>query len=238
MTALLAAMLAAAPALFSIPSANLTLLPLSTGVAALDGSPYGFYLVPYEGDVAAHKHRWTISLEGGGWCVGLEDCYSRSRGRTMHGHPGSLGSSLPYVGQRHGCDCMNTNGTDVTDHGCNCINLLYLDGASFSGNAAEPFPVPGRPGTFLHYRGPSKYITILGGFQGPYQTRMRHSACYYTVFKPVSADAGAPHCGSHCHHQPAPSRFSFQFLWQASATWTPRSTTPSRTAWTRPASWW
>jgi hypothetical protein len=149
-------LLATTPALYgatATPSANLTLLPLSTGAAALDGSPYGFYLVPYEGDIAAHRHRWTISIEGGGWCVGLEDCYSRSRGRTMHGKPGSLGSSLPYVGQRHGCGCMNTNGTDVTEHGCNCINLLYLDGASFSGNAAEPFPVPGRPGTFLHYRG-------------------------------------------------------------------------------------
>lgn len=134
-------------------SAKITLLPLSTGAAALDGSPYGFYFEKYAGDIAAHSNRWTISLEGGGWCVGIEDCYSRSQQRTHDGKPGSLGSSIPYAGQEHGCGCMNTNSTDVLSKSCNCIMMLYLDGGSFSGDVTSPVPVPGRPGKFVHYRG-------------------------------------------------------------------------------------
>ncbi len=134
-------------------SANITLLPLSSGAAALDGSPYGFYFEKYAGNVPAHNGRWTISIEGGGWCVGIEDCYSRSQQRTHDGKPGSLGSSIPYAGQEHGCGCMNTNSTDVLSKSCNCIMMLYLDGGSFSGNVADPVPVPGRAGRFVHYRG-------------------------------------------------------------------------------------
>ena len=137
----------------SASSANITLLPLSTGAAALDGSPYGFYFEKYAGDVTAQSHRWTISLEGGGWCVGIEDCYARSQQRTHDGKPGSLGSSIPFADQQRGCGCMNTNGTDVQPRSCNCITMLYLDGGSFSGNVADPVPVPGSPGKFVHYRG-------------------------------------------------------------------------------------
>ena len=45
--------------------------------------------------------------------VGIEECYSRSQERTHDGKPGSLGSSIPYVGRQGGCSCMNTNSTDV-----------------------------------------------------------------------------------------------------------------------------
>ena len=38
---------------------NITLLPLETGAAALDGSPYGFFFVP-----STTSTRWTISIEG------------------------------------------------------------------------------------------------------------------------------------------------------------------------------
>ena len=48
---------------------------------------------------------------------------------------------------------MNTNGTDVLTESCNCIMMLYLDGGSFSGNVADPVPVPGQPGKFVHYKG-------------------------------------------------------------------------------------
>lgn len=46
---------------------NITLLPMSTGAAALDGSPYGFFFVKASNPA---EKRWTISIEGGGWCVG------------------------------------------------------------------------------------------------------------------------------------------------------------------------
>ena len=132
---------------------NITLLPLSTGAKSLDGSPYGFYFVPYHGDVDAHKTRWTISIAGGGWCVGVDDCYARSQQKTHDGEPGSLGSSTPWIGHAHGCSCMNTNQTDVETASCNCIEMLYLDGGSFSGNVEDPVAVPSKPGKFVHYRG-------------------------------------------------------------------------------------
>eukprot|EP01047_Picozoa_sp_COSAG01_P048819 COSAG01_NODE_4783_length_4747_cov_3.078959_3_plen_340_part_00 len=140
-------------ALASRAVSDITLLPLSTGAAALDGSAYGFYFVRYAGDIAAHRNRWTISIMGGGWCVGVTSCFARSQETTHDGKPGSLGSSTPWVGQKHGCSCMNTNATHVETEGCNCIQMLYLDGGSFSGNVAEPVPVPGEPGKFVHYRG-------------------------------------------------------------------------------------
>ena len=88
--ALLAASAVAVSALVMAGStiSNITLLPLETGAAALDGSPYGFYFIKYSGDIAEHRNRWTISIQGGGWCVGVEDCYSRSQQRTHDGKPG------------------------------------------------------------------------------------------------------------------------------------------------------
>lgn len=38
---------------------NITLLPLSTGAAALDGSPYGFFFIR-----SATSTQWTISIQG------------------------------------------------------------------------------------------------------------------------------------------------------------------------------
>ena len=111
------------------------------------------YAVEYAGDIAAHRDRWTISIQGGGWCVGHSDCYARSQERVHDGKPGSLGSSIPYRGTAGSCHCMNTNGTDVESEGCNCIEMLYLDGGSFSGDVADPVPVPGLPGKFVHYKG-------------------------------------------------------------------------------------
>lgn len=143
----------AGPSLVAASVSDITLLPLSTGAAALDGSPYGFYFVKYSGDIPAHNTRWTIAIEGGGWCVGGENCYDRSQEKVIHNKPGSLGSSTPYLGQKHGCSCMNTNTTDVESRSCNCIMMLYLDGGSFSGNVAKPVPVPGKPGKFVHYKG-------------------------------------------------------------------------------------
>lgn len=90
-------------------------------------------------------------MQGGGWCVGEDECLERSE-MTMHdGKPGSLGSSTPLLGHPEGCGCMNTvEGGISTD--CNCIMLPYLDGASFSGLRSEPVPVKSKPGKYLHYK--------------------------------------------------------------------------------------
>jgi hypothetical protein len=127
---------------------NITLLDLSTGAAALDGSPYGFFFLPS----VKNSTQWTISIEGGGWCVGEDNCLARAE-QTMHdGKPGSLGSSTPLLGHPSGCGCMNTEADGLADD-CNCIYMPYLDGGSFSGNRDKPWPVKSKPGKFLHYRG-------------------------------------------------------------------------------------
>eukprot|EP00729_Bicosta_minor_P012259 gene12259-26110_t len=43
--------------------------------ACLDGSPYGFYFQPS----AKKSTKWTISINGGGWCYDEVDCFCRSK---------------------------------------------------------------------------------------------------------------------------------------------------------------
>lgn len=78
--------------------ATLTLLPQDEGdlsPASLDGSPYGFYFAPSK----TGSTKWTISIEGGGWCYDEIGCYNRSKTR--------LGSSKK-LNATAGCGCMNT----------------------------------------------------------------------------------------------------------------------------------
>jgi hypothetical protein len=124
-------------------SAPLTLLPQDKGnesPACLDGSPYGFYFNPSK---SGKSTKWTISIEGGGWCYDEDGCYNRSLMR--------LGSSKSW-GPTAGCGCMNTDDNGI-DEDCNCLYMPYGDGASFSGYRPEPWPVPTRPGKFLTFRG-------------------------------------------------------------------------------------
>ena len=112
----------------------LHLLPQDKGdesPAALDGSPYGLYFSPS----TSGSKKWTISINGGGWCYDEATCYSRSKG--------SLGSSTGLA-REDWCLCSNMNEAgDDYEHDCNCVRLPYLDGASFSGYRAKPWPVPG-----------------------------------------------------------------------------------------------
>ena len=81
-------------------AAPLTLLPQDKGdesPACLDGSPYGFYFQPSK----TGSTKWTISIEGGGWCYDEQDCYGRSKM--------ALGSSKGWS-KTGGCGCMNTKG--------------------------------------------------------------------------------------------------------------------------------
>jgi len=122
--------------------ANLTLLPHDEGDASpacLDGSKYGFYFNPSK----TGSTKWTISIEGGGWCYDEDECFERSKM--------ALGSSKGWAAQA-GCGCMNTVG-DTIDKDCNCIYMPYGDGASFSGYRSKPWAVPGQPGEYLTFRG-------------------------------------------------------------------------------------
>ena len=101
----------------------------ATYPAALDGSPFGFY---FSGSNTSTK--WTINIQGGGWCYDEKDCLCRSKG--------SLGTSTVAKPTTH-LGCSNPLPDGGTERDCNSVDLLYLDGASFSGYRAEPWPVPG-----------------------------------------------------------------------------------------------
>jgi len=123
-------------------AAPLTLLPQDKGdesPACLDGSPYGFYFVPSK----TGSTKWTISIEGGGWCYDEDGCYSRSKM--------ALGSSKGWA-KTAGCGCMNTVG-DGLDADCNCLYMPYGDGASFSGYRAKLWQVPNVANATLTFRG-------------------------------------------------------------------------------------
>lgn len=78
--------------------------------------------------------KWTVAIQGGGWCYDEVDCYCRS---LMHYGTSTL---LP---KEAGCQCFNPlEDGSGTDADCNCLFLPYLDGGSFSGYRAEPVPVP------------------------------------------------------------------------------------------------
>jgi hypothetical protein len=95
----------------SAGSAPITFLPLSTQAACLDGGPYGFYFVPSP----SASTKWTVYLQGGGWCVNETDCLGRAH--TILGNS----SMLHKTG---GCTCMNTAEGGL-DNSCNCIYLPY-----------------------------------------------------------------------------------------------------------------
>ena len=60
-----------------LKSVPVTFLDLATEAACLDGSPYGFYFVPSE----TNSTRWTINIQGGGWCYDEQKCLQRASTR-------------------------------------------------------------------------------------------------------------------------------------------------------------
>jgi hypothetical protein len=120
--------------------------------ASLDGSPYvssiaavslnecklssqhalkqGFYFAPS----TTGSTKWTIYLQGGGWCVDEIDCLCRSKM--------NLGTSK-LLSPTKNCGCSNPKEDGGVETECNSIWAPYLDGASMAGYRADPWPVPG-----------------------------------------------------------------------------------------------
>ena len=129
-------------------SVPLTLLPQDAGAsspATLDGSPYGIYFKPSQ---SGKSTKWTVSIEGGGWCYDEAMCLSRSKTAlgTSKAWPSTMPFSLDPAGmhfRQWEMGCMNAFNSTTLDMDCNAIYLPYGDGASFSGFRPEPWPVPG-----------------------------------------------------------------------------------------------
>ena len=107
-------------------------LPLSSGAACLDGSPYVFYHARN-----ASSTRWSVYFGGGGWCYNETLCADRAASK--------LGTSTlqPPVGEC-ACPYFGADGAPAAAQ-CNCVSLVYCDGASFSGFRQDPWPVAGHP---------------------------------------------------------------------------------------------
>ena len=111
------------------PRAPLTFLPITPlGARCLSGSPYAFYYVPALN--ATNNTRWTVYLQGGGYCLDEASCWSRAHQ--------ALGNSSDFP-RTSECICMN--GAVGYDGSCHCLYLPYCDGASFAGFRAKPWPV-------------------------------------------------------------------------------------------------
>eukprot|EP00660_Eupelagonema_oceanica_P005999 gene5999-13716_t len=58
--------------------------------------------------------KWTMSINGGGWCYDEIDCYCRSKGQ--------LGTSK-VLPKTMGCACMNPKEDGTMESDCNCIHM-------------------------------------------------------------------------------------------------------------------
>ena len=64
------------------------LLPTEGGAVCLDGSPGGYYIRGPLPGTTPSPGSWLVYFEGGGWCLGLENCWERGNS--------SLGSSTTW----------------------------------------------------------------------------------------------------------------------------------------------
>jgi len=156
-------------------SVPLTLLPLTeNGPACLDGSAYGFYFQPSK----SGSTKWTVSINGGGWCYDEIDCYCRSKT--------SLGTSKADA-PTGSCGCINPLPDGSMDTDCNCIHMPYSDGASFAGNREGVQPVPavfGVPeGANVTFRG-------IQNLDGVIDFAMAHGMTSATEFVVTGGSAG------------------------------------------------
>lgn len=125
----------------------------------LDGSPALYYIRKATSTV--NNTKWVMHIQGGGWCDDMKSCYSRSQSR--------LGSSLKKYNNNETMDWNNIEGCDnnrwcgalmVNDrtvnpysYDWNAVLFMYCDGASWTGNVADPVPVPGAGDSKLYFRG-------------------------------------------------------------------------------------
>jgi len=111
------------------------------GAACIDGSPPAYYFRAGYGDGI---NKWQLHHEGGGWCVSLSDCLSKTK--VGHGsskdYPKTLVLSEGY---------FSTNQTlNPLMYNWNLAYFSYCDGSSFSGNNLT---VTNYKGVDLYFRG-------------------------------------------------------------------------------------
>lgn len=121
----------------------------------LDGSPGSFFVLP---GVGSSSSSFVVHLQGGGWCVGLDDCRARAFDGPVYANEPSLGSSSlwgpgpctpalanntpPCVADGGSGGLLSSNATiNPTLHGATKVWIGYCSGDSFSGAQVNPVAV-------------------------------------------------------------------------------------------------
>jgi hypothetical protein len=118
----------------------------------LDGTPAQYYLRS-----AANKPnstKWVIHIQGGGWCSSQSSCKSRASSRLGSSSKKYNNNATMDLNKIEGCDnnrwcgalMVNDESINPLAYDWNAAFLYYCDGASWTGNMADP--VDG-----LYYRG-------------------------------------------------------------------------------------
>jgi len=119
------------------------------GAVCLDGTPAGFFV---QAGWGTGKDRWIIHLQGGAWCASMEACVERSKSTLGSTNDlEAIKSNLLgwYDGGAHGLlSDKEDNNPDF--YNWNKVYMHYCDGASYSGNAAEPIQAGN---TTIYFRG-------------------------------------------------------------------------------------
>ena len=134
-------------------------LAKSKGAVCLDGSPGGFYWRPATDP--AHANDWLFHFKGAGWCYDEADCLSRSKM--------GFGSSKFWTNTTNGWSGGILSPADKDFGAFNKVILLYCDGASFTGDRAEPLSVQDPDGgtSLLYFRGLRILHAAIETLQGP-----------------------------------------------------------------------
>ena len=104
---------------------------VNEGAVCLDGTPGIYY---FKAGSPANSTKWVIHLLGGGLCLNNEECLMRSQ--TYLGSSSYWPAQIKYGGPLHEDPAYNPDFYDW-----NHVFLAYCDGASFSGDVAEPVKV-------------------------------------------------------------------------------------------------
>jgi len=130
-------------------------LSLYPDALCLDGSQGAFYVLPGVGEGASD---FVAHLNGGGWCVSLDDCRKRAFEGPVYANQPSLGSSinwgngtctqefanstLPCVADGGSGGILSSNQTiNPTFWQATKVWFGYCSGDSFAGALTEPLPV-------------------------------------------------------------------------------------------------
>jgi hypothetical protein len=121
------------------------------GAVCLDGTAPGYHI---QSTKDQDPGRWTMHLQGGGWCTSVQDCFGRSNGAlgSSKSYRTDMDSILArYDGGAHGIFSSDP-AVNPDFHNHTKSYVRYCDGASFAGNLDTPVTAPGK-GRSIHFRG-------------------------------------------------------------------------------------